>query len=106
MRIFQNGSWSPSYLWRGRLRYENDDLEGAEEDFRTSIRLAPTIATLQYSLACLLVRKGEDLNQALKWSKSAVNLESAPEYQSLLASIYFLQGKFQLAEAEIEHAYH
>ena len=105
MGISQNGSWAPGYLWRGRLRYENDDLEGAEEDFRTSIRLAPTIAAPQYSLACLLVRTGEDLNQALKWSKSAVNLESAPEYQSLLASIYFRQGKFQLAKAEIEHAY-
>jgi len=105
MGILQNSSWAPGYFGRGQLRYERGDFLGAEEDFRTAIKIAPTVAAPQYSLACLLIKKGKDLNMALKWAKSAVTLESAPEYQSLLASIYFRQGKLKLAEVEIERAY-
>jgi len=105
MGVLQDPSWAPGYLWRGRLRYQRGDISGAEGDFRSAIQLAPNVAAPQYSLAHLLVEENGNLDMALKWAKSAVFLESAPEHQALLAFVYFRRGQIQLAQAEIERAY-
>jgi tetratricopeptide (TPR) repeat protein len=105
MGILQDPSWAPGYLWRGRLRYQRSDIFGAESDFRSAIQLAPNVAAPQYSLAHLLVEENGDLDMALKWAKSAVFLESAPEHQALLAFVYFRRDQVQLARAKIDRVY-
>lgn len=89
-----------NYYW-----YTASDSAKALECFNVASIIKPQDADIKYNMALIKLSNGEAA-EAIEILKSCIELnEQIPKYHRTLATIYMMEGKGELAKAEIKSAY-
>jgi superkiller protein 3 len=102
--LLLNPQLSTTYYNLGMAYSKIDRFEQAVESYQSAIRLNPALAIAYNNLAWLYAKRGENLDDALKLSQRAAELEQNPDYLDTLAWIYYQREMYAEAEETIKQA--
>ncbi len=99
---------SDGYIYRARIKADNGDFQGADEDMHKAVKVADPKDEAHYQYAQMIYQKNIfqsdkvfepwSLDAALKESQEAYNINQQPLYQQQQANILFAQQKYEDAE--------
>lgn len=94
-----------SHVLLGNVLHEQRELDAAEREYRTALRLDPRESIAANNLAYVLAEKGDRLDEALTHALEATRLHpDAAENFDTLATVYSAMGRLPEAEAAIQRA--
>lgn len=93
MGIRQEPTWAPGYFWRGQIHQQLGESAKAENDFRQSIELAPSVSYPKNALASLLAIENRLLDEALVLANDVAETDNRPTHLATLALVYYRLNK-------------